>query len=139
MLPAQRSRTFRIILNKYENKLKTSDLQFGFKKGVSTDSCSLVFKETIQYYTNEHSNVYSVLIDATKAFDRVNFCKLFSKLLDREMPKQVLMMLLNLYTNQIVRVSWNSSTSQEFGITNGVRQGACMSLILYNIYIWMTF
>ncbi len=31
------------------------------------------------------SNVYSVLLDATKAFDRVHYCKLFKELVKRKL------------------------------------------------------
>lgn len=125
----------RLIMNKYQSNLLTSDLQFGFKKGGSTDSCTFVFKETVNYYVNDNSNVYGVLLDATKAFDRVNFCKMFQKLINRKMPKQVLLMLLHLYTNQQIRVAWNGCYSEKFSVTNGVRQGACSSPTLYSVYI----
>ena len=125
----------RIILEKYENSFCTSDLQFGFKKGVSTNTCTYVFKETVNYYTNENSNVYSVLLDASKAFDRVNFCKLFSVLLDRKLPGNILKFMLNLYTTQKTRVNWNDSVTDTFEVTNGVRQGGVLSPILFTVYI----
>ncbi len=34
-------------------------------------------QETISYYVNNGSNVYGLMLDASKAFDRVNYCKLF--------------------------------------------------------------
>ena len=125
----------KIILMKYTAKLQTSELQFGFKKGASTDLCSWVFKETINYYVNEGTNVYSVLIDASKAFDKVNFCKHFQKLVQRGLPKEILLLLINLYTRQIIRVQWNGAYSQQFTVSNGVRQGAVLSPILYSIYV----
>ena len=125
----------RIVLNKYDKYLHTSELQFGFKKGLSTDSCTMVLKETINYYVTESSNVYSVLIDASKAFDRIDFCKLFRKLLDRRMPRQVLIMLINLYTNQSIRATWNGVHGQFFTVSNGVRQGAVSSPTLFSIYM----
>ncbi len=39
-----------IVLNKEQNSLCTSDLQFGFKQGVSTTQCTYVVNETISHY-----------------------------------------------------------------------------------------
>ena len=57
--------------------LKTDDMQFGFKDNHSTVLCTAVYIETINHYMNEGSDVYSCLIDASKAFDRVHWGKLF--------------------------------------------------------------
>ena len=76
------------------------------------------------------------MLNATKAFDRVNYCKLFRALMDRELPPAyVLRLLLNLYTNSFARVSWNGVCSRSFVIENGVRQGGIVSPILFCIYI----
>ena len=71
-----------IILEAQADALKSSDLQFGFKKGSSTTQCTFVVNEVINYYTNNKSNVYSLFLDASKAFDRVNYVKLFNLLLE---------------------------------------------------------
>ncbi len=44
---------------------------------------AFVATEIISYYNFNRSNKYTVLLDATKAFDRMNYCKLFRQLLDR--------------------------------------------------------
>ena len=61
------------LLCKLENKLGTSELQFAFKLGHSTIMCTSVLKEIISQYRRKGSNVYVCLIDASKAFDRINF------------------------------------------------------------------
>ncbi len=50
--------------------LNRSELQFGFKQHVSTTHCTFVATEIISYYNFNRSNVYTVLLDATNAFDR---------------------------------------------------------------------
>ena len=66
-----------IILHKYGDILSRNDLQFGFKDKHSTSMCTAVYKESIHYFTMRNSNVYSCLLDARKAFDKVHYGKLF--------------------------------------------------------------
>ena len=42
-----------------------------------TTLCTFMVLETIEYYKSEGSNVYIMLLDASKVFDRVNYVKLF--------------------------------------------------------------
>ena len=80
------SKLLEIVIRKQQaEKFKTSDLQFGFKEKSSTTMCTFMTVETIEYYTGNGSNVHALLLDASKAFDRVNYIKLFNKLLDRGM------------------------------------------------------
>ena len=61
-----------IILVLYGDELLSSDMQFGYKQGHSTTLCTLIYKEVAHHYLNSGSNVYSCLLDASKAFDRVH-------------------------------------------------------------------
>ena len=40
--------------------------------------------KTINHYVNEGSNVYSCLLDASKAFDRVHWGRLFKIVIERK-------------------------------------------------------
>ena len=46
-----------------------------------------------------------------------------------------LLLLLNMYTNHVTRVSWNGICSRPFVVGNGVKQGGVISPILFCIYI----
>ena len=61
----------------------SSDLQFEFKKGLSTTQCTFSMLENIDYYKVNKSSVCSLQLDASKALDSVNYCKLFAELLKR--------------------------------------------------------
>lgn len=115
--------------------LITSELQFGFKPRHSTNMCTLLLKETVSYYTRNHSSVYCVLLDATKAFDRISYVKLFRKLIDRKLPAIVVRFLVNLYSEQAMRVQWDFYKSDSFNVHNGVKQGAIFSPTLFCVYI----
>ena len=61
------------------NWTDTTDNQFGLKEGHSTDHCIFALKNILQYYKSNNSPVYSCFLDASKAFDRVNYWTLFRK------------------------------------------------------------
>jgi len=124
-----------ILLKRLSDYLITSKLQFGFKPHHSTNMCTLLLKETISYYTRNDSSVYCVLLDATKAFDRISYVKLFRKLIDRKLPAIIVRFLVNLYSEQAMRVQWDSYKSNTFNVLNGVKQGAIFSPTLFCVYI----
>ena len=124
-----------IVLHRYSNNLTSCDLQFGFKKNRSTAMCSMIAKEVIAYYVNSNSNVHCVFLDSSKAFDKVEYCKLFNLMLDRHISPHVIRVLLNMYTGQQIKVLWNGVNSRTFQALNGVKQGAIISPILFCIYL----
>ena len=75
--------------------------------------------ETIQYYKSKGSNVHALLLDASKAFDRVNYIKLFDKLLNKGMCTLTVRLLMSMYTSQNLQVKWNNKLSERFDLKNG--------------------
>ena len=124
-----------VIRNKQIDALKTSNLQFGFKTKSSTTMCTFAVLETVEYYKKNGSNVHALLLDASKAFDRVNYIKLFEKLLEKGMCPLTVRLLLNMYVEQKLQVKWNDILTDKFDVTNGVRQGGVLSPLFYSIYI----
>ena len=75
------------------------------------------------------------MLDATKAFDREEYCKLFKLLTERGHPSVIIRLLLHMYTGHLVRLSWNGVYSNSFCVKNGVKQGAVISPVLFCCYI----
>ena len=98
-----------IIINKQSKHLDTSDLQFGFKQNSSTVQCSFVVKESIDYYCLSEGNVYATVLDASKAFDRLNFDNLFeSKVVSKVyMSDNSKVTVIPLYQSTILNVEYS--------------------------------
>ena len=63
------------------------------------------------------------MLDASKAFDIVNLIVLFKKLYAKGLSPSYLRFLMVLYKEQNMRVRWNSTFSELFSVSNGVKQG----------------
>ncbi len=67
--------------------------------------------------------MYAVFLDASKAFDHVQYCKLFNELVNRNISPLVLRLLLNMYTKQKLQLRWGNAMSQQFTVCNGGKAG----------------
>ena len=115
--------------------LSSSKYQFGFKKRSSTSHAIYCLKETINYFTENGSNVYCSFLDASKAFDRVVHSGLYLKMLQRGVPFVFLEVMMFWYSGLQCRVRWGECHSTWFTIAAGVRQGGVLSPDLYCMYI----
>jgi len=109
--------------------------QFGFKKGHSTGLCTYMVKQTVEYYTLGGSHVFLCFVDFTKAFDKVNYWKLFRMLLNDSLDLYCIKLLVFWYSNQMACVRWRNSISSAFHIGNGTKQGGILSPYLFTYYV----
>ena len=123
------------MLKRDKDILCTSSAQFGFKEELSANIATSVVTETVDYFLGRGGNVYALALDATKAFDRVDFDKLFNVLMQRNFNPLYTRLLYNMYINQNVRVRYNATYSDYFNVTNGVKQGGVISPTLFTCYI----
>ena len=123
-----------IILLLFGRTLGVDELQFAYQPGSSTSMCTWAAVETINYFMRNGNDVYTCLMDMTKAFDMVKHSLLFKKLITAGLSVIFVRLLLFIYMNQFANVRWNGSFSSVFSVKNGVRQGAILSGILYCFY-----
>jgi hypothetical protein len=95
----------------------------------------MVLKEVIAYYVRNQSSVFFTFLDATKAFDRVHYSKLFGLLIKRKLPPVIIRVIANFYLGNFVRIGWRGVFSDYFLATNGVKQGGVLSPVLFCVYI----
>ena len=125
-----------VIIHRLSDCLKTSDYQFGFKSKSFTVLCSTMVNETTQYYIEKGSKrIYLLLLDVTKAFDKVLYKVLFDIPLKKNVCPRIVNLLYYMYSNQLCHVKWGDETSASFSISNSVKQGGVISPLLFSLYI----
>ena len=130
------SKIFELCLSeKLNDYLTMSDNQFGFKAKHSTDMCIYAAKSIVKYYNHFHSPVYTCFLDGSKAFDRINYLTLFSKLIARGVPCPLVRIIMFWYRTQTICVKWGNLCSSYFSVSNGVRQGGILSPKLFSVYV----
>ena len=115
--------------------LTTSDLQFGFKKGLGCRDAIFSLQFVVEYFVKHGSTVNVCLLDMSKAFDKLNHYVLFVKLMKRGVPGLILKLLISWYGKCTATVQWGDTLSTWFNLTCGVRQGGVLSPNLFTVYV----
>ena len=66
-----------VILSTFSEYLQLDDLQFSYQSEVSTSMCTWLAVESIAHFLRNGSEVYTCLMDMSKAFDTVQHSRLF--------------------------------------------------------------
>ena len=64
--------------------------------------CTMGVNKAIDYYVDDGSPMFCIMLDATKAFDGVHLCELFNLLIDKNLPFATLRLLLNMHTGHVI-------------------------------------
>lgn len=123
------------ILQILSEKIIFSHMQFGFRRGVSTTDACFLLKEVMHKYSKGKQCGYATFIDMSKAFDRVDHFKLGFKLLSKNIPIDIVYLLMHYLRNQQANVVWKGTSSNFSFLEEGVRQGGILSPFLFKFYI----
>ena len=75
-----------------------------------------------------------LLLDASKALDRIEYVRLFTLLRLRNMCPVVLRLIMNIIYLKKMQVRFGTAMSSHVNISKGVKQGGVVSPILFSIY-----
>ena len=111
-----------VIILLYGDKLNLDQLQFSYQPNISTNTCTWLAIETIDFFTRNGSEVSLCSMDMSKAFGRVKHSLLLKKLVENGLPGLYIRLLLVMYQEQTANVRWNNETSYNFPLSNGVNR-----------------
>ena len=121
-----------VILGKYRQYFHTSQNQFGFKKGCSTEMAIRSLQECVSLYTGEGGSVHCAFLDASKAFDKVIHEGILLAMIRRNAPVRLVKTIEALVCRCSYKVRGLDSLVHA---SSGVKQGGVLSPLLFNIYI----
>ena len=110
------------------------DVQAGFRKGRGTRDQIAKICWIIKKAREFQKNIYFCFIDYAKAFDSVDYNKLWEILREMGILDHLTCLLRKLYAGQEVTVRTGHETTDWFQIGKGVCQGCILSPCLFNLY-----
>ena len=120
-------------LQQYVNH-EIPDVQAAFRKGRGTRDQIANICWIIKKAREFQKNIYFCFIDYAKAFDCVDYNKLWKILQEMGIPDHLTCLLRNLYAGQEAIVRTGHGTTDWFQIRKGVCQGCILSPCLFNFY-----
>ena len=110
------------------------DVQAGFRKGRGTRNQIANIRWIIEKAREFQKDIYFCFIDYAKAFDCVDYNKLWKILKEMGIPDHLTCLLRNQYAGQEATVRTGHGTTDWFQIGKGVCQGCILSSCLFNLY-----
>ena len=126
----------RILTNRIEAKAKDfiGKNQFGFRKGCGTREAIGVLRMLCERSLNLDNEVSVCFVDFEKAFDRVNWVKMLEVLKRIGVDWRDRRLIGSLYMEQMATVRIGEKCSEPSVVGRGVRQGCCLSPLLFTVY-----
>ena len=119
-----------------EEKGHFSQLQFGFREGVSCLDASFVISESINHLIERGGKASACFLDVKKAFDTVWIDGLLYKLkYELGIDPKMWLIIKELFSNLKGQVIFNGHISSSFSTSQGSGQGRILAPFLYKVYI----
>ena len=111
------------------------EAQAGFRPGMSTVDNIFVLHGLLTHYLNYGKKLFCAFIDFTKAFDYIVRDNLWFKLIKLGLRGSILNIVKSMYENVKSRVKFCDKIGNEFFCSLGVRQGECLSPLLFSLFL----
>ena len=111
------------------------DTQYGFRPGRSTSDCIFLLLAAVRKARKKRYKIAVAFCDLTKAYDSVNRDILYKKLSSLGFGGRVLSIIQSMYFNDCVQVKIGDRLSAPLWFSRGVKQGCCLSPLLFALYI----
>jgi hypothetical protein len=107
----------------------------GFVEGGGCDKAIFAVRSVVNYFLKHDSPVFICSLDAEKAFDRVNHYGLLSVLIDRGLPKHLILLLHKWFSSMSFSVLWGNNMSSLHSVLSGLLQGNLLSPKFFSVYV----
>ena len=112
-----------------------SDFQHGFRKNRSCETQLLLTIHDLASGLNDRQQIDAILLDFSKAFDKVPHQRLLLKLEHYGISGHTLLWIKDFLTARTQRVILDGAQSQSADVVSGVPQGTVLGPLLFLVYI----
>ena len=126
----------RLMLNRLINHLEQDLLpesQCGFRKGRGTVDMIFAARQLQEKCQEQNKALYSTFVDLTKAFDTVSRDGLWKVMAKFGCPAGFIAIVRQFHEGMMARVLDDGDTSNDFAVTNGVKQGCVLAPTLFSM------
>ena len=122
-------------INKHIAPIVLPESQCGFRSGRGTMDMIFCLRQTQEKCIEQNMPLYAVFIDFTKAFDTVSRDGLWQVLSKFGCPSKFVNIIKSLHSGMQAEVAQGPTHSNEFAVTNGVKQGCVLAPTLFSLYL----
>ena len=126
----------RLMLNRLIDHLERDLLpesQCGFRKGRGTVDMIFAARQLQEKCQEQNKALYSTFVDLTKAFDTVSREGLWKIMAKFGCPARFITIVRQFHEGMMARVLNDGDTSDDFAVTNGVKQGCVLAPTLFSM------
>lgn len=126
----------RLLLNRLIDHLETGLLpesQCGFRKSRGTVDMIFAARQLQEKAQEHNTNLYTTFVDLTKAFDTVSRDGLWKIMAKFGCPDRFIKIVREFHDGMQAHVRENGEISQDFPVTNGVKQGCVLAPTLFSL------
>lgn len=138
LLETARKFFVKILTNRLSKIFSTNEILLGYQfvglPKKSTFEPLRIVNEIINYADQHDKEMWFLMLDMSKAYDRINIYMLEKALERIRMPRILIQILIGLFTNRTNQVFTPSGLTEPFNMITGIDQGEIISPLLWIIY-----
>lgn len=123
--------TTKIIHSKLSELITLSDEQQGFRVGRSCTDAIFIVRQITEKALEFNKPAFLCFIDLEKAFDSLQLNTILKILTKNNVPDGLIALILDIYSDNTVRIKVNDHLTNAIGVNKGVRQGDSLSPLLF--------